>query len=58
MNEKFSLFYDDHCIAEDYTEEELKALCKEFELEFDWDLEGRYYRFYNNHYWCEKELSF
>ena len=58
MNKKFSLFYDAHCIAEDCTEEELKAICKEIGLEYDWDFEGRYYRFYNNHYWCEQELNF
>ena len=58
MNEKFSLFYDAHCIVEDCTEEELKAICKEIGLEYDWDFEGRYYRFYNNHYWCEQELNF
>lgn len=58
MNEKFSLFYDDHCIVEDCTEEKLRAFCKENGLEDDWKLEGRYYRFYNYHYWIEKELSF
>ena len=58
MDEKFSLFYDAHCIAEDCTEEELKAICKEIGLKYDWDFEGRYYYFYNNHYWCEQELSF
>lgn len=58
MEEKFSLFYDDHCIAEDYTEEELKAFCKELKLEYNWELNGQYYYFLNNHYWCEKELSF
>ena len=45
MNEKFSLFYDDHCIIEDCTEEKLRAFCKENGLEDDWKIEGRYYRF-------------
>ena len=58
MEEKFSLFYDDHCVAEDCTEEELENICKELELEYGWESNGEYYYFLNNHYWCEKELPF
>ena len=58
MYEKYSLFYDDHCIAENYTEEELRQFLKELERDYGWESNGEYYYFFNNHYWCEKELSF
>jgi len=58
MEDTYSLFYLDRCIAEGYTEEELKQLLEELEIDYGWEPNGDYYYFYNNHYWCEKELHF
>ena len=58
MEETYSLFYDDHCIAEDYTEEEFLKLVEELQLAYGWEPNGEYVYFFNNHYWYEKELPF
>lgn len=58
MNETYSLYYNDRCIADGYTENELIKLFDELELDYGWDPSGEFFYFYNNHYWCEKNLSF
>ena len=58
MEERYSLFYDDHCIADSYTEEELIQLLADLELDYGWEPNGEYIYFYNNHYWIERELPF
>ena len=58
MEETYSLYYDDRCIAEGYTEEEFTKLLEELQLDYGWEPNGEYHYFYNNHYWAEKELPF
>ena len=58
MEETYSLYYDDRCIAEGYTEEEFNQLIEELQLDYGWEPNGEYHYFYNNHYWAEKELPF
>ena len=58
MEETYALYYDDHCIAEGYTEEEFNKLLEELQLDYGWEPNGEYHYFYNNHYWAEKELPF
>ena len=58
MEETYSLYYDDLCIAEGYTEEEFEKLLEELQLDYGWEPNGEYHYFYNNHYWSTKELPF
>lgn len=58
MEETYSLYYDDLCIAEGYTEKEFQKLLEDLELDYSWDPTGSYTYFLNNHYWCKKELPF
>lgn len=58
MEETYSLYYDDRCIAENYSEKEFIELLAELQLDYGWEPNGEYIYFYNNHYWCERELPF
>lgn len=58
MEEKYSLYYDERCVAEAYSEEELIQLLADLELDYGWEPNGEYIYFYNNHYWIQKESSF
>ena len=58
MEETYSLYYDDRCIAEGYTEEEFMKFVEELQLDYGWESNGEYLYFYNNHYWYEKGLEF
>lgn len=58
MEETYSLYYDDRCIAEGYTEEEFQKLLEDLQLDYGWEPNGEYIYFYNNHYWYERKLQF
>lgn len=58
MEEIYSLYYDDHCVAEGYIEKEFTELLKDFQLDCNWKQEDKYECFLTNHYWYMKELPF
>lgn len=58
MEDLYSLYYDDRCVARDYTEEEFRKLVDDLQLEYGWEPNGEYYYFFNNHYWYSRDLPF
>lgn len=54
MEDTYSLYYDDLCVADGYTEQEFLQLLSELQLDYGWEPNGEYLYFYNNHFWCEK----